>query len=76
MSRSCGTQPRPACARRWLGTTPRFCPSKRIVPRDWRVAPISVASKVDLPMPLRPSSARLPPAARLNEMSSSTVALP
>ncbi len=76
MKRSCGTQPNPACARRCVGTADTSRPAKRTVPRWIRVMPISVTSSVDLPTPLRPSSARLSPSSSATVTSSSTFASP
>ena len=75
-SRCCGTQPRPRRARWWLGILVMSTPLNVMRPRRRRVAPISVVSRVVLPMPLRPSSARLPPAGMLKLWSSSTMASP
>ena len=76
MKRSCGTQPSPDWLRRCVGMAARSVPRQRSVPARTRVSPISVTSSVVLPMPLRPSSARLSPASSPSETSSSTTPSP
>ena len=51
-------------------------PRQTIVPRLTLVKPMIVSSSVDLPTPLRPSTARLPRSGTSNEMPSSTTASP
>ena len=63
MLRSCGTQPMPAAARSCEGSLCRATPASSIVPACWRVAPARVSINVLLPVPLRPSNARVSPAA-------------
>src|SRR5699024_7533901 len=75
-SRSCGTQPMPPWARRWLGALLMLLPANQIQPSCCRATPISVVSKVVLPLPLRPNSTMLPPAARDSDTSSRMMASP
>src|SRR5262249_22923751 len=51
-------------------------PRQAIAPRLTRVKPMMVRSTVDLPTPLRPRTARLPPSATVSVMPSSTTASP
>src|SRR3954466_3824753 len=51
-------------------------PSQRIPPPCNRVRPINVTSRLVLPTPLRPSSARLSPSFSVNDTSSSTIDSP
>src|SRR5689334_11308595 len=74
--RSCGTHPNPSPARRWGGTAASGVPRHASLPLCKRVIPMSVRSKVVLPTPLRPRSARLPPSRRVKETSSSTTDSP
>src|SRR5262245_32563943 len=51
-------------------------PRQTMAPRLTRVKPMMVRRSVDLPTPLRPSTARLPPFATASVMPSSTTASP
>src|SRR4051812_2462445 len=76
ISRSCATQPMPDCARRCGARCVMSAPRHTIVPRRSWVKPIRVSSKVLLPTPFRPSTARLPRSGIAKLMSSSTTASP
>src|SRR5262249_40371251 len=74
ISRSCATQPSPLRARQCGAARVMSWPRQAIAPRLTRVKPMMVRSSVDLPTPLRPRTARLPPSATVSVMPSSTTA--
>jgi hypothetical protein len=76
MLRSCGTQPRPARARRSGGSAAMSRPARRIAPRKRRVTPTMLFRSVVLPMPLRPSTASDRPSASRSDRPRSTTAAP
>src|SRR5438445_74072 len=76
ISRSWATQPMPDCARRCGARRVMSVPRHTIAPRRSWVKPIKVSSKVLLPTPFRPSTARLPRSGIAKLMSSSTTASP
>src|SRR6266516_2987051 len=76
MSRSCATQPRPLRARQCGPARVISRPRHMTAPRLTRVKPMMVRSSVDLPTPLRPRMARLPPSGTVRVMPSSTMASP
>ena len=76
ISRSCATQPMPACARRCGASRVMSVPRQTIEPRRSWVKPIKVSSSVLLPTPFRPSTARLPRSGISKVTSSSTTASP
>src|SRR5258707_106248 len=76
ISRSCATQPSPLRARQCAPACVISRPRQMTAPRLTRVKPMMVRSSVDLPTPLRPRMARLPPSGTAIVMPSSTTASP
>src|SRR5262249_24368554 len=76
MSRSCATQPSPLRARECGPARVMSRPRQMTAPRLIRVKPMTVRRSVDLPTPLRPRMARLPPSDTASVMPSSTTASP
>src|SRR5215468_5121869 len=76
MSRSCATQPSPLRARQCGPARVMSRPRQMTAPRLIRVKPMTVRRSVDLPTPLRPRMARLPPSDTASVMPSSTTASP
>src|SRR5579885_1018996 len=76
ISRSCATQPMPPAARRCGGMREMLAPRQPMVPLRSCVSPMMVSSSVDLPTPLRPSSARLPCSGSSSHISCRTTASP
>src|SRR5262249_35327833 len=76
ISRSCATQPRPLRARQCGATRVMSRPRQPMAPRLTRVKPMTVRRSVDLPTPLRPSTARLPPFGTAGGLRSSPTASP
>ena len=75
MKRSCGTQPRPATARRCGGSPPMSLPRQRSVPARTRVKPIVGPFQIELPlqMPLFPHEPSQAPARPAEAPASPTV---
>src|SRR5579872_1509267 len=76
ISRSCGTKPMPANARRKHGTPLSLWPSSVTSPACSVVWPMTVDSSVVLPTPFLPITLMHSPGARLSSMSSITTVSP
>src|SRR6516164_667549 len=74
--RSSGTQPSPSRAMRYAGSDEMSRPRKTTVPRRRAIKPMIAFIVVDLPAPLRPTSATHSPAPTASETRNSTCAWP